>query len=49
MIDPIQFYQNFVNSLPADYDTVMAVHDLIPSNYSIDVPCDHTHAAELRN
>ena len=47
--DPIQFFQNFVSSLPPDYDTVMVIHDPIPSNCSIDVLYDHIHAIELRN
>jgi len=46
-ISAIQFYQHFVNSLPADYDIVVAVHDPIPSNYLIDVLCDQFHAIEL--
>src|SRR5260370_33563178 len=47
-VSPIQFYQHFVNSLPADYDVVVAIHDPIPSNYSIDVLCDRFRAIELR-
>ena len=47
-ISAIQFYQHFVNSLPADYDIVVAVHDPIPLNYSIDILCDRFRAIELR-
>jgi hypothetical protein len=47
-ITAIQFYQNFVNSLPAEYDMVVAIHDPIPSNYSIDVLCERSRAIDLR-
>ena len=41
-ITPQQFYQYFINSLPA------AVHDPGPSNHSVDVLCDAFRAIELR-
>jgi len=43
-----QFYQHFINSLPAEYDMVVAIHDPTPSNHSIDVLCDRFRAIELR-
>lgn len=47
-ISPIEFYQHFINSLPADFDMVVAIHGPIPSNYSIDVLCDQFCAIKLR-
>ena len=47
-ISPIQFYQHFVNSLPADFDVAVTIHDPIPSNYSVDVLWDRFRAIELR-
>ena len=47
-ISAVQLYQHFTNSLPADYDMVVAVHDPIPSNHSIDVLCERFRAIELR-
>ena len=47
-ITSIQFYQHFINSLPAEYDMVVAIHDPIPLNYSIDVSCERFRAIELR-
>jgi len=47
-ISAIQFYQHFVNSLPADYNMVMAVHNPITLNYSIDVLCDQFCAIKLQ-
>ena len=44
----IQFYQHFLNSLPAEYDWAIAVHDPIPSNYSIDTLCERIRAIEPR-
>jgi len=38
-INPIQFYQHFVSSLSANFDMVVAIHNPIPSNYAINVPC----------
>lgn len=43
-----QFYQYFINSLPAEYDLVIAVHNPTASNYSVDVLCDAFRAIELR-
>ena len=47
-LSPIQFYQHFLNSLPAEYDWVTAVHDPISSNYSIDTLCAIELRRELR-
>ena len=47
-ISEIQFYQHFVNSLPPEFDTVIAIHDPVPSNYSVDVFCERIRAIELR-
>ena len=47
-ISPIQFYNHFVNSLPADYDIVVAIHDPIPTHYSIDTLCERFRAIELQ-
>ena len=47
-ITPRQFYQYFINFLPAEYDMVIAVHDpLPPTNHSVDVLCDAPRAIEL--
>ena len=45
-ISPIQFYQHLVNSLPADYDNIMVIHDPISSIDSIDVLSDHIRAVK---
>ena len=37
---PIQFYNHFANSLLADYNMVVAIHDPILTNYSIDMLCE---------
>ena len=42
-----QFYQYFINSLPAEYDLVIAVHIPTTSNYSVNVLCDAFHTIEL--
>ena len=47
-ITPMQFYHHFINSLPADHDMVVAVHNPIPTNYSIDTLCERFRAIELR-
>ena len=47
IIAAIQFYRHLTNSLPAEYDMVVAVHDP-PSNYSIDILCERFRAIELR-
>jgi hypothetical protein len=47
-ITAMQFYQHFVNPLPAEYDMIIAIHDPIPSNYSIDTLCERFRAIELR-
>ena len=47
-ITALQFYQHFINSLPAEYNMVVAVHNPIPSNYSIDILCEKFHTIELR-
>lgn len=41
------FYNHFVNSLPADYDVVIAVCDPSPL-YSVDTLCERFRAIELR-
>ena len=46
-ITALQFYQHFINSLPAEYDMVVAVHNPVPSNYSIDILCEKFRAIEL--
>jgi len=48
IISPVQFYNHFTNLLPAEYDTVVAMHDPIPSNYSINALCERFRAIELR-
>ena len=48
IISPVQFYNHFTTSLPAEYDTVVAMHDPIPSNYSINALCERFRAIELR-
>ena len=47
-ITPQQFYQYFINSLPAKYDMVIAVHNPTLSNYSVDDLCDAFRTIELR-
>jgi hypothetical protein len=42
-----QFYNHFVNSLPVEYDMVIAIHKAIPSNYSVDTLCEHFCTIEL--
>ena len=39
-ITPMQFYNHFINSLPAKYNMVVTIHDPIPLNYSIDTLCE---------
>jgi hypothetical protein len=47
-ITNLQFYNHFVNSLPADYDMIIAIHDPAPL-YSVDTlcECEHFRAIEL--
>jgi len=47
-ISPAQFCNHFTNSLPVEYDMVVAMHDPIPSNYSINALCERFRAIELR-
>ena len=47
-ITDLQFYNHIVNSLPAGYDMVVAIHGPAPSNYSIDTLCERFRAIELR-
>jgi len=47
-ITPQQFYQYSINSLPAEYDMVIAVHNRTLSNYSVDDLCDAFRAIEPR-
>ena len=47
-ITPQQFYQYFINSLPAEYNMVIVVHDPTTSNHLVDVLCDAFRAIELR-
>jgi hypothetical protein len=35
-IPDTQFYQYFINSLPEEYDTIIAIHDPTPSNHSVE-------------
>ena len=46
----LQFYNHFVNSFPADYDMVIAVHAPPPSYsvYSVDSLCEGFGAIEHR-
>src|SRR5258708_21863209 len=46
-ISEMQFYQHFTNSLPPELDMVVVIHDPIPSNYSVDILCEHFCAIEL--
>ena len=46
-ITALQFYQHFINSLPAEYNMVVTDHNPVPSNYSIDILCEKFHAIEL--
>ena len=48
LFHPIQFCNHFVNLLPADYDMVVAIHDPIPTNYSIDTLCERFRTIEPR-
>jgi hypothetical protein len=45
-ISDLQFYNHFVNSLPADYDMIVAVHDPSP-HYSVDTLCECFRTIEL--
>ena len=46
-ISNLQFYNYFVNSLPAEFDMVVAVHNPAP-DYSVDTLCERFRAIELR-
>ena len=46
-ITDLQFNNHFVNSLPADYDMVVAVHNPSPL-YSVDTLCERFRAIGLR-
>jgi hypothetical protein len=46
-ITDLQFYNHFVNSLPADFDMIVAVHDPSP-HYSVDTLRERFRAIELR-
>jgi len=46
-LPPQQFYNCFINSLPAEFDLVIAVHNPIPTNYSIDTLCEYNPFAPL--
>ena len=46
-ISNLQFYNYFVNSLPAEYDMIIAVHNPAP-DYSVDTLCERFRAIELR-
>ena len=44
----MQFYNRFLNSLPNEYDTLVATYDHAGSNYSVDALCESFKAIELR-
>ena len=46
-ISNLQFYNYFVNSLPAEFDVIVAVHNPAP-DYSVDALCECFRAIELR-
>jgi len=46
-ISNMQFYNYFINSLPSEYDMVVAVHNPAPA-YSVDTLCERFRAIELR-
>ena len=47
-LNAMQFYNRFLNSLPNEYDTLVATYNHAAANYSVDALCDSFKAIELR-
>ncbi len=47
VISNVQFYNYFVNTLPVEFDMIVAVHNPAP-DYSVETLCERSRAIELR-